>query len=59
MANPKKRHSKSRTRMRRANWRLTSPQLVRCSNCGEFKAPHRVCGECGTYNGRQVIAVEK
>lgn len=58
MANPKKRHSKSRTRMRRANWRLSSPELVRCGNCGEWKRPHHVCNACGYYKGSQVIAVD-
>ncbi|MDE6724842.1 MAG: 50S ribosomal protein L32, partial [Ruminiclostridium sp.] len=30
--------------------------LSRCTNCGELKAPHRVCGNCGYYKGREVIS---
>ncbi len=41
---------------RRSNvWKLNAPALSKCPNCGEWKAPHRVCGECGYYNGREVI----
>jgi len=37
---------------------LDAPALSTCPNCGEFKAPHKVCANCGMYNGRQVIAKE-
>ncbi len=30
-----------------------------CSKCGEYKLPHRVCQNCGTYNERPVIDVLK
>ncbi|MFB0566429.1 MAG: 50S ribosomal protein L32 [Candidatus Aminicenantaceae bacterium] len=55
MANPKRRHSHSRKRKRRAHDFLTIPALSLCSNCGNPKLPHRVCPECGFYKGRQVI----
>ena len=29
-----------------------------CPKCGEPVMPHRACKACGTYNGRQVVAVE-
>ena len=42
---------------RRSNvWKLRAPALSKCPNCGEWKAPHRVCSNCGTYRGREVIA---
>jgi len=28
-----------------------------CPNCGQPKAPHRVCMKCGWYNGRKVVDV--
>ncbi|NMA24223.1 MAG: 50S ribosomal protein L32, partial [Clostridiales bacterium] len=34
------------------------PGLVKCSKCGEFRLPHRVCKACGTYKGREVIKIE-
>ncbi|MEY3012074.1 MAG: hypothetical protein RIT45_809 [Pseudomonadota bacterium] len=57
MAVPKRRMSKSRSRMRRAQHdRITSPTLSSCSNCGSPVRPHHVCGDCGQYRGRQVVA---
>lgn len=59
MAVPKRKHSHARKNTRRSNvWKLEAPALSRCSNCGEYKAPHRVCGNCGYYNGRSVIQKE-
>ncbi len=54
MANPKYKTPRSKTRRRRSHLRLTPPNLVICSNkdCKKEKLPHRVCPECGTYNGR-------
>lgn len=55
MALPKRRHSRSRTRKRRANDALSAPNISNCPACGEPKQPHRLCGSCGTYKGRSVI----
>ncbi|MCW8131785.1 MAG: 50S ribosomal protein L32 [Planctomycetota bacterium] len=58
MANPKRRHSHSRTRMRRAHDRLAKPILGLCPKCGQKNAPHQVCGYCGYYRGVEVIKME-
>jgi large subunit ribosomal protein L32 len=29
--------------------------MVVCPNCGEMKLAHRVCKECGYYNGKVVV----
>ncbi len=56
MAVPKRRVSKARRDKRRSNvWRMDAPELVKCSQCGELKRPHRLCPECGYYYGKQVI----
>ena len=34
---------------------MTSPNLVECPQCHEPKLQHRVCKECGHYNGRVVL----
>ena len=58
MAVPKRKTSKARRDKRRNNlWKLTAPTLVRCSNCGEYKRPHRLCSACGHYDGREVVKV--
>ena len=54
---PKRRWSKARTRTRRANWKLEAPNLVKCPHCHEYKLPHMVCGSCGYYKGREVVAM--
>lgn len=58
MPNPKRRHSKSRSRKRRAHDALETIQLVACPNCGAKKLQHRVCPSCGFYGGRTVIQKE-
>ena len=47
MALPKGKISKSRGRMRRANWKLSAPGIVKCPRCGKMKLSHRVCKHCG------------
>lgn len=56
MAVPKRRKSKSKVRMHRANSAIGKPNLVPCTNCGAFILPHRVCPSCGHYNGKLVVA---
>ncbi|MCY3662637.1 MAG: 50S ribosomal protein L32 [bacterium] len=59
MAVPKKKTSKARSRSRRAAaWQLGSPARSFCPRCGAAKLPHRVCGVCGWYAGRQAIEVD-
>lgn len=58
MAVPKRRHSRSRTRKRRSHDGLTAPVISRCATCNEPKEHHRLCGNCGTYRGREVFSLE-
>jgi large subunit ribosomal protein L32 len=59
MPNPKRRHSKSRTRTRRAHDALKVPQFYLDENTGEAKRPHRIDLETGTYKGRQIIEIKE
>lgn len=58
MANPKRRSSNSRTGKRRTHWKLRKPAFNECLNCGQQKRPHRVCSNCGYYNGRAVVETD-
>lgn len=55
MPNPKRRHSKSRTRQRRAHDALKTPQFYIDKDSGEAKQPHRLDAATGTYKGRQIL----
>lgn len=58
MAVPKRKVSKARRDSRRANWKLTVPNLGKCSKCGALVMSHRVCKACGTYKNKAVIETE-
>lgn len=60
MAVPKHRKSKSRTRgQRRINMKMSLPQMVKCSECGELTPSHRTCIHCGYYKGNLIVEVTK
>ena len=54
---PKNKSSKARRDKRRANWKMSAPNLVKCSKCGELMMPHRVCKACGSYNKKRLLAL--
>jgi len=59
MAVPKRKTSKARKNKRRSSvWKLTAPALQKCTKCGAYNIPHRVCSECGFYAGKEVIKKE-
>jgi large subunit ribosomal protein L32 len=58
MAVPKKKVSKSKRDMRRAHDAVKSINYAECPNCGELKLSHHVCGSCGHYDGKDVVAEE-
>ncbi|MAL85603.1 MAG: 50S ribosomal protein L32 [Opitutae bacterium] len=57
MGQPKRKHSKQRSRKRRGANRFQEPQLAKEPD-GTFVRPHRVNPESGQYRGRQVFDVE-
>lgn len=59
MAVPYGRKSRTRSRIQRAaNMRYIPKGHSVCSNCGEPKAAHHICGKCGQYAGRQVFEIQ-
>ncbi|HHW11059.1 MAG TPA: 50S ribosomal protein L32 [Firmicutes bacterium] len=59
MANPKRRWSKARTSSHRANWKPEVIDTNTCGRCRQPKLPHRVCLNCGYYDGRQVMEIKE
>ena len=60
MAVPKRKTSKARRDKRRSSvWKIAAPTLVKCPNCGEYMVPHKACGSCGYYNGREIVVKEE
>ena len=55
MAQPKRRHSRSRSRLRRnaPEKRLQAPLQTRCGECGAVIEPHTACRKCGTFRGKR------
>lgn len=55
MAVPKRRTTRSKRDMRRANHdKVVAPNIISCPNCNEPTIPHRVCASCGYYKGKSV-----
>lgn len=59
MPNPKRKHSKSRTRKRRSHDALTPPQYYVDKDTGEPKLPHRIDPKTGIYKGRKILDVDE
>ncbi|MDI6630892.1 MAG: 50S ribosomal protein L32 [Bacillota bacterium] len=59
MGVPKRRVSKQRKHLRRAQLKIEAPGLVACPHCKTLKKPHSVCPNCGQYKGRKVLAKEE
>lgn len=55
---PKNKSSKARRDSCRANWKISTPNLVKRSKCGALMMPHRVYKACGSCNKREIVGVE-
>jgi len=58
MANPKRRHSNTRTNLRRSHDGIEAKSTTRCAHCGAAILPHRVCLKCGHYRGKQFLTIK-
>ena len=59
MAVPKRRTSRAKRDKRRTHDSLRASAQSKCPQCGEPKLPHRVCANCGSYRGREVIQTDE
>ena len=51
------RHTQSHRNNRRSHHGLEAVALAVCQKCRAKILPHRVCQNCGTYAGREIIDV--
>lgn len=58
MPQPKYKTSKSKRNMRRSHHALKARGVSFCPNCDDVMVPHRACGSCGHYAGRQALDVK-
>ena len=54
-AQPKRRRTRSRRYARRAQIRLSTPNMGRCLNCRNLVTSHQVCPMCGNFRGSGVL----
>ncbi|MCE9561021.1 MAG: 50S ribosomal protein L32 [Planctomycetes bacterium] len=55
MAVPKRRTSNAKQGTRRSHQHIVPVQIQFCPRCNEPVLPHRVCSECGYYQGRDAV----
>jgi large subunit ribosomal protein L32 len=59
VAVPKRKTSQAKTSGRKAaNMKKSITGLSTCPQCHEPKLPHRVCPNCGYYDGKDVVNAE-
>jgi large subunit ribosomal protein L32 len=56
---PKAKVTRSRRNQRRSHDAIGTPPRSNCPQCGSPKRPHRVCLNCGSYRGREVIRTDE
>lgn len=59
MAVPFRKVSNTRGRKRRTHYKISANATVACPKCGSPVRPHRVCKECGTYKGKEIVEIEE
>jgi large subunit ribosomal protein L32 len=59
MAVPKRRTSKRKKRARNTHNKAPVIAIQNCPRCGSLRRPHRICGECGYYAGKQRVAAKE
>ncbi|MBI4302792.1 MAG: 50S ribosomal protein L32 [Chloroflexi bacterium] len=55
---PKRKYAKARQGERRAHIKITPPVLITCPQCNSPMQPHHACPTCGTYAGREAVAIK-
>ena len=58
MASPKSKISRSRRGMRRSHNALNKLVSRSCRSCDALHLPHRVCLNCGYYDGQEIVTAK-
>ena len=58
MANPKRQHSKARSRRRRTHQKLTVVDATQTGAGSKAGISHRICPITGCYKGQQVVEIK-
>lgn len=59
MAEPKKRHTSTRSGNRRSHLAIKSSNLTSCPKCNYKILQHHVCKNCGYYKGVDVLKIDE
>lgn len=60
MAVPKRKTSKAKRDKRRSHyWKMASPVISSCPQCGKPTRAYHLCTFCGFYQGVQVLPVKQ
>ena len=59
MAVPKHKVSNKAGNSRYANWKISTPAIRECPQCHEKMLNHRVCKNCGYYDGVQRVEIKE
>lgn len=59
MAVPKRRTSAAKQGHRRSHHHAKAVQVQYCKSCNEPVLPHRVCPNCGFFQGRTVVVMDE
>ncbi|MBI5913392.1 50S ribosomal protein L32 [Candidatus Azambacteria bacterium] len=57
MGLPAKRTTSTKRDLRRSHHAVSAVWAGKCSRCGNSILPHKACGNCGFYKGKEVINV--
>ncbi len=51
------RHTRAHTANRRSHHALKEARLSKCEKCSAMHLRHRMCAQCGSYRGKEVVDV--
>ncbi len=55
---PKRKTGRSVTHSRRSSHKIEAPSRSVCPQCHQPKLPHRVCPDCGYYDGKEIVETD-